>query len=196
MVGRQMVSQTIFIIRHAEKAEAGSESGVDADGNADEKSLTPRGWQRAGAWAQLFLPALAQPSALPTPTALYASAPMKKSEIALANAGSRSRRSLETLTPLAAMLGKLISTDFCRGQEVQLAAAISNLVGVSLVCWQHEDIGTIARSLNPTPHGLPENWPKDRFNVMFRFDRADGGTAWSFRQIVPVLLAGDSAATI
>jgi hypothetical protein len=191
-----MTNQTIFIIRHADKPEPGGDAGVDAAGNPDARSLPPRGWQRAGSWAQLFLPALAQPSALPTPMALYASAPMKKSEIALTDSGSKSRRPLETLTPLAAKLGKLINTDFSKGQEAQLAAAISNLAGVVLVCWQHEDIGTIAQSLMPNAQGLSAGWPKDRFNIMFRFDRADGAAAWVFQQILPVLLAGDTAVAI
>ena len=70
-----MPEQTILIIRHAEKPEPGGDSGVDFTGAPDPRSLTVRGWQRAGAWAELFVPALGQKSALPTPTTLFASDP-------------------------------------------------------------------------------------------------------------------------
>src|SRR5258707_8686182 len=42
-----MPEQTILIIRHAEKPEAGGDSGVDSTGAPDPRSLTVRGWQRA-----------------------------------------------------------------------------------------------------------------------------------------------------
>ena len=69
------MAETILIIRHAEKPTLGGDSGVDLSGAESSHSLTPRGWQRAGAWAQLFVPPLGQKPALPTPTALFASAP-------------------------------------------------------------------------------------------------------------------------
>ena len=77
-----MPEQTILIIRHAEKPEPGGDSGVDHTGAPDPRSLTVRGWQRAGAWAELFVPALGQKSALPTPTAMFAAAraPRRKQE--------------------------------------------------------------------------------------------------------------------
>src|SRR3981081_661734 len=53
-----MAEQTILIIRHAEKPESDSDSGdgVDATGALDPKSLTPRGWQRAGVWGGVCFP--------------------------------------------------------------------------------------------------------------------------------------------
>ena len=72
--------------------------------------------------------------------------------------------------------GIQIQLDYGKGDEAELATAISALDGVVLVCWQHEDIATIANALIPPPLGVPSNWPKERFNVIFRFDRSgDGG---------------------
>jgi hypothetical protein len=62
------------MMRHAEKPEKDSEvNGVDATGQEDGKSLTPRGWQRAGVWCELFVPSLGSSSALPRPTEISAS---------------------------------------------------------------------------------------------------------------------------
>jgi hypothetical protein len=185
-----MTDQTIFIIRHAEKPEGDEATGVDAAGGSDPRSLTPRGWQRAGAWAELFAPSLAQPS-LPRPTAIFASAPAGHHELGGDNGGSKSRRPLETITPLASKLGITVALEFSKGSESELAQAISGVDGVVLVCWQHEAILDIAKALRPTPTGLPEAWPGDRFNVIFKFSRTDNTTVWTFQQIVPQMLDGD-----
>src|SRR5215472_12322794 len=74
----------IYIIRHGEKpadvppAGPGQPAptptapfGVDYQGNQNEHCLLPRGWQRSGALAALFAPALGVPQAgLQVPTAL------------------------------------------------------------------------------------------------------------------------------
>jgi hypothetical protein len=39
---------------------------------------------------------------------------------------------------------------------------------------------------------LPAKWDRDRFDVVLRFDCAQDGAAWRFRQLFPQLLAGDS----
>lgn len=160
-------------------------------GQPDSKSLTPRGWQRAGAWVQVFSPALAHDGALPQPTAIFASAPLKPHE--KGDDRSKSHRPLETVSPLAARLAVTVDLRFTKGQEAALAVTISQVQGVVLVCWQHEDILAIAKSLNPLRQGLPAVWPGSRFNVVFQFDQADGNSRWSFRQLVPVMLDGDPA---
>jgi hypothetical protein len=80
-----VLPQMIYLIRHGEKpddspvASPGQSSpspgppfGVDADGNQSRHSLVPRGWQRSGALAVLFDPALGPLQAgLRSPTALY-----------------------------------------------------------------------------------------------------------------------------
>jgi hypothetical protein len=184
-----VADQSILIIRHAEKPEPGGDGGVDAQGQPDPKSLTPRGWQRAGAWVQIFSPALAPDSAPPQPAAIFASAPLKPQE--KGDDGSKSRRPLETVTPLAARFGITVDLSFTKGQEATLAATISNVPGAVLVCWQHEDILAIAQALDPSLQGLPAVWPGSRFNVIFQFDRPDAASPWSFRQLAPVMLDGD-----
>ena len=191
-----MADHTILIIRHAEKPEAAGDNGIDATGAQDPESLTPRGWQRAGAWAELFAPSLGQQPALPKPTAFLASAPASHAEIAAAGGGSKSRRPLETITPLAAKLGIRIDLHFAKGAEADLAAAISAIKGVVLVCWQHEDIVAVANALSPRAQDIPKNWPGDCFNVIFQFTRAKHVAQWVFQQIVPIMLEGDRSRQI
>jgi hypothetical protein len=69
--------------------------------------------------------------------------------------GSKSRRPLQTVSPLAARLKVTVDLNFSKGQEAALAGAISLIQGVVLVCWQHEDILGIANALVPAPVGLP-----------------------------------------
>jgi len=133
---------------------------------------------------------------LPTPTALFASAPASHKEVASGGGGSKSRRPLETITPLGAKLNIKVNQDFSKGSEAELAEAICAIDGVVLVCWQHEDIVAISNALTPAPTGIPETWPGDRFNVVFRFDRPDSASLWAFQQVMPVMLDGDMAAEI
>jgi hypothetical protein len=188
-----MSTQTILLIRHAEKPNGDGVAGVDTNGANDDRSLTPRGWQRAGAWAELFAPSLAEP-ALPRPTAIFASAPISHHHGD--DEGSKSRRPLETITPLAAKLGIGVNQTYSKGNESELAQAISALEGVTLVCWQHEVMLEIARALVPAPAGLPASWPPNCFNVILKFSRGAQGAPWKFEQIVPALLDGDQTSRI
>ncbi|SEJ90956.1 hypothetical protein SAMN05192539_102317 [Paraburkholderia diazotrophica] len=191
-----MSEQTVLIIRHAEKPEAGGDTGIDGSGAPDSRSLTPRGWQRAGIWTELFAPSLDHAGTYPRPAAIFASAPATHSEIAAGNSGSKSRRPLETVSPLAAKLGIDVNLNFGKGQEGDLAAAIAQIDGITLVCWQHEDIASIATALAPTVENIPSHWPGDRFNVIFEFSRTGNGEPWSFNQVVPVMLQGDPTSSI
>lgn len=175
---------TLLFIRHAEKPELGQAIGIDARGNPDKRSLTPRGWQCAGAWVQLFKPALGGVPALPEPSAIFASDPGDDDD--------RSSRPLETVTPLAAMLDLTVDHRFAKGQEAELAGTIEAMSGVVLVCWQHETIGAIVGARGNPPAGVPSHWPGACFNAVYQLDRSADG--WSFSQIMPVLLDGDPAA--
>jgi hypothetical protein len=191
-----MARQTILIMRHADKPEPAGDGGVDSVGMPDKNSLTPRGWQRAGIWAELFVPSLGQQRVLPRPTAIFASAPASKAEILAGHGGSKSRRPLETISPLAAKLGVDVDLRFAKGQEADLAATISLMDGVGLICWQHEDIVAIANALTPQPQGIPGKWPGVCFNVVFCFDRPEAAAPWTFQQFVPVMLNGDGSTPI
>ena len=185
-----MSALTILIIRHAEKpGEAWPGPGLTPDGVADKKSLVIRGWQRAGGWSALFGGGLGGDD-FPGPTAIYALNPN-------ATAGDDpSQRPFETITPLAARLTLTPIVKYPLGAEHDLVAEIVGLAGVVLVSWEHK---AIAKSILPaiagaqTLPGMPKKWDGARFDVVLRFDRSAPGAPWTFRQLFPRLMSGDSA---
>ena len=71
-LGAVAPSTLIMVIRHGEKPD-GSHLGVDANGNADDSSLTAIGWNRAHRLVDLLDPAQGPPRpGLARPTAIYA----------------------------------------------------------------------------------------------------------------------------
>jgi hypothetical protein len=185
-----MSALTILIIRHAEKpGEAWPGPGLTPDGVADKKSLVIRGWQRAGSWSALFGAGRGGDD-FPEPTMIYA-----------ANSSSTagedpSQRPFETIAPLAARLTLTPITKYPLGKESDLVAEIVGLAGVVLVSWEHK---AIVRTILPaiakgqTLHGAPSKWDGARFDVVFRLDRSAPGAPWTFRQLFPRLMSGDSA---
>src|SRR4029453_3498456 len=94
--------------RHAEKPAKDSEPyGVTEEGERSKESLEVRGWQRAGALANLFAPANGrfQNSSSPKPQFLFASKPLRR---------KGSHRPLETVTPLAQKLAVRVNSHFPR----------------------------------------------------------------------------------
>lgn len=189
-----MSTLTILIIRHAEKpGESWPGQGLTADETADKKSLVLRGWQRAGSWSALFGPLLGGPD-YPQRAVIYAADPN-------ANTGEEpSQRPFETVASLADRLGLKPDTTYALGQEAELAATIVGLAGgVVLVCWEHKAIVStllpkiVGGQIIP---GMSTKWSGDRFDVVLRFDRASPGALWSFRQLFPRLLSGDSDAAL
>jgi hypothetical protein len=199
---------TIYIIRHGEKpadpppaaagqAAAGSPGppfGVDFQGNQDPHSLLPRGWQRSGALAVLFDPALGPLQAgLQTPAALL-------SPSYGAAAKTAGHRTYQTIQGLSDRLGVAIVSGFAEGSEAQLAASVvSSYSGVVLICWEHGHLPAIATSL-PTVAGtvIPQPWPGDRFDVIWTFTLVPGSAPaqYSFGQIPQQLLSGDADTVI
>ena len=185
-----MSALTIILVRHAEKPGGDFPGpGLTIDGEDSGKSLVVRGWQRAGAWAGLFGTGFGG-AEYPRPTIVYAANPD-------AGGDDSSHRPLETATPLAARLGVEIVQRFGVGEEAGLVADIVRLTGVVVVFWEHKaitaDIIPRLRGDQPLP-GVPEKWDGDRFDVALRFDRALPGSPWSFRQLSPRVLSGDSDA--
>jgi broad specificity phosphatase PhoE len=174
----------IILIRHAEKPlhTTGSPHGVNQQGQQDPHSLTVTGWIRAGALVGLFAPSHGEPRAeLRRPDTIYGSA----------HAGGQSRRSVQTVSPLAARLGLVVITRFAAGQERDLAREIRGRPGVTLVAWHHEAIHEIPHNLGrvePTP---PGHWPHDRFDMIWTFTPDQDG--WRFAQVPQLLLPGDLA---
>jgi hypothetical protein len=184
---------TILIIRHAEKpGEAWPGPGLKIDGTPDKEALVIRGWQRAGSWSALFGAGLGGPD-YPRPQMIFAANPATPS-----GDPEPSQRPFETIKPLAERLGMDLKPikAFAKGQEEGLAQKLVSLDGVVvLVSWEHE---AIVEKLLPkiaagqSLPGMPTEWDGKRFDVVLRFDRAAPGAPWSFRQLFPRLLSGDS----
>jgi hypothetical protein len=194
--------EQIYVVRHGEKpadppsptATPSPPFGIDINGNQSIHSLLPRGWQRSGALAVLFAPAIGPPQAgLRTPLTLFSPDYGKADK-------TQGHRTYETIQGLSGRLNLPISSPFAEGQESALAnAVVSGCTGVVLVCWEHQHIPAIAAAL-PTVAGtqIPAAWPGDRFDMIWSFSLQAGttSTAYVFTQIPQQLLAGDSATII
>lgn len=191
----------IYLIRHAEKPGDPSDAddatgppfGVDANGNQNSHSLIPRGWQRSGALAVLFHPALGPPQAgLCPPSALLCPDYGDKTQ---------EHRTYQTIQGLSGRLGVAITSHYAEGDEAKLAEhVIAHHAGsVVLICWEHKHIPAIATAL-PTVSGtvIPPSWPGDRFDVIWSFTAVPGTSppGYAFTQIPQQLLAGDADSVI
>ena len=172
----------IMIIRHGEKPTIKHQPpfGVTQDGEQDLESLTVRGWLRAAGLGRLFNPAGNQfpNDALDRPALIYASAPRDPGVALEQDEDSRSKRPLQTITPLAQELSVAPILDFGKRQEAALAKQVLAQSGVILISWQHEAIGEIARNLvedNEPKATVPAQWPDDRFRHRLDFRSAGQG---------------------
>ena len=184
-------SHTIVLIRHAEIPGTQPPFGIDADGVRDEFGLVPRGWQRAGALARLFAPNGSEPSGVAAPTRLIAPAFGDPD-------AAKARRMHATLSGTAALLELEVQTPWGEGEEQALASEITaETDGVTLVCWGHTFIPTLARLIAPgAATEIPGRWPDERFDLIWTF-RADVNTGhYRFGQMPQQLLAGDSETLI
>lgn len=199
--------EVIYLIRHGEKpadlppAGPGQSAptptapfGVDDQGVQDEHSLLPRGWQRSGALAVLFAPALGAPRAgLQIPATLLSPSYGDPGKTA-------AHRTYQTIQGLSDRLGLQITSDFAEGQEPQLAASVvSTYSGVVLICWEHQHIPALASSLPVIPGAvIPQKWPGDRFDVIWTFTLVPGAAParYTFGQVPQQLLSGDMGTVI
>lgn len=180
----------IMLIRHAEKpSKTPPPHGVTAEGERESESLSVRGWQRAGALASLFAPAGGSfhNPALAEPSFLYASKPTRR---------NGSRRSLETLTPLAEKLAIRININYPKLEAREMLEEASLCDGVVLICWQHEFIPGIVNHILDDTATAPQHWPDDRFDVVWVCERDAAAGRYGFRQVPQNLLMGDWALPI
>jgi hypothetical protein len=173
--------QVLMLIRHAEKPlPTGHAFGTSPEGRTDKRSLTVDGWLRAGALVELFAPARgAPPAGLRRPDAVYAAA----------GRNGRSRRSVETVEPLARQLGVPVVDRYAPGEERELVGELVDRPGATLVSWHHKSLHRVVDSLGditPTP---PRSWPRDRYDMVWVFVR--DGARWRFTQVPQLLLPGD-----
>ena len=180
----------IILLRHAEKpSKDGAPFGITRKGERSKESLEVRGWQRAGALANLFAPASdhLQHRALATPHFLYASKPLRR---------KGSRRPLETITPLAEKLAIKINSDYQRSQLVSMVEDAVSRRGVVLICWQREFIPDIASLILGAKKIAPGEWPENRYDMIWVFDLQRSSSSYKFRQVPQELLAGDLVTSI
>ena len=179
-----------MLIRHAEKpAKDDAPYGVTRKGERSKESLEVRGWQRAGALTNLFVPANGhvQHPSLAKPQFLYASKPLRR---------KGSRRPLETIMPLAEKLAIKIKSDFQRSNFESMLEEVFSRKGVVLICWQREYIPDIASLILGSEKIAPPDWPEDRFDMIWVFDLHRSSSKYKFKQVPQKLLAGDSARPI
>jgi broad specificity phosphatase PhoE len=187
-----------MVIRHGEKPSVKHRPpyGVTADGEQDWESLTVRGWLRAGALQNLFAPSRGRvDDQLATPTIIYVSRPRDLGVPTAHDDLSKSKRPLQTITPLAAKLEITPILEFGKGDEAKLATDILNQAGVVLISWQHEKIYDIAQHLvgeKPPEPAIPTTkWPEARFDLVWVFDPPSQNGRWKFAQVPQKLLLGD-----
>jgi broad specificity phosphatase PhoE len=181
---------SISLIRHAEKQLGdGPPRGVSVDGTPDPESLTPRGWQRAGALIGLFVSRAGQHGTAPlaTPDRLVAS------EV---GPHSHSRRPVETLQPLSERLGLPLDEPFLADDLDHLVQAIQAMSGHVLVAWEHKRIPRIANMLVGRGSSVPQVWPDGRFDLVWVLEPDSTSGGLRLRQVPQLLLAGDRAEPI
>ncbi len=182
-----MPASKIMLIRHAEKPDNNT-TGVLTEGHHDEHSLSVLGWQRAGALAVWLGPQHAheRDPKLASPHFLYA---------AKFHEGHQSKRCYQTLVPLAEKLGLEINIDFKNEDHVEMVAHARARHGVVLISWHHEAIPKVTRHILDSKSAHPQDWPDERFDVVWVFD-ADASGGYALSQVPTMLLAGDKATPI
>jgi hypothetical protein len=182
---RSQRATKIMLVRHAEKPAKDSEPyGVTEEGERSKESLEVRGWQRAGALANLLAPTNRhfQHAALAKPQFLFASKPLRR---------KGSRRPIETLTPLAQKLAIRINSNFQRSDFESMLDEVYSCKGVVLICWQREYIPEIASHILGSKKIAPPVWPDDCFDMIWVFDLVPSSSKYTFKQVPQRLLSGD-----
>ena len=175
----------ILISRHAEKPDPHEGSvGVDKHGKTDEHSLSVRGWQRAGALAALLAHAPQVPhSSIVRPARVVATKPTKH---------ARSRREVDTATPVAERLGLRLIDDHGHGDLDALADLVLGDPSPILVVWHHGEIPQVAVALGADPDQVPHAWPEHRYDLLWVLTRNEVGS-YDLDIVPQRLLAGDAS---
>ena len=179
---------TIYLIRHGEKPpKIPPPHGLTAAGeHDDDHSLTIRGWQRAGALMTLFAPVdqqfragFAHPDRLVAPK--YTDAP------------AVDERTHQTIDVIRQQTGYTVEMP-CKVAEKDdklkaVGRTLATYTGVTLVCWEHDDLQPIAQGVAPNADIPP--WDGDRFDMVWVFTSDTGPDGFDFTQIPQLLLPGD-----
>ncbi len=185
----------IMIVRHCEKPTNNSEPyGVTHDGEKDFESPTVRGWQRSGALVPLFAPTngVLQDPRLLTPNVLYASKAVKHHS----KIHSHSRRPIDTIKPLSQRLGLKINTDFTKEDYKAMVKNVLTEEGTVLISWEHELVPALSNHITGNKSTVPQDWPDDRFDLVWIFDLDLKTDRYTFSQVPQNLLSGDQPTVI
>jgi broad specificity phosphatase PhoE len=147
-----MNSGQVLLMRHAEKSA-----------DPHDPNLTPDGVARADRLPDYIK------ATFGTPSFLFASAESK-----------HSRRPIETLEPLSIATGLTIDTSFADQDYSALAHQLLEKDQyedkLSIVCWHHGNIPSLAHALGLPDRAYPDPWDRGIFNLIL---------AISFRSGVP-----------
>lgn len=229
--------KTIYIIRHGEKPVSTDPDkpetipahtpvelqpttyGIDSQGLFNPDSLTPRGWQRAGALAVLFgrapIATMTEPgdaAALRRPDQLFA--PLYEHPNGQPDATDH--RAYETIQPLCEVLDGLsragggpdmvIQADYLiTDTSAAIAAVLASGATTALVAWEHHNIYVQGTVKPPVPsaglvagltvtniQAVPPKWPGNRFDLIWCFQLNGDANAYTFSELPQLILAGDS----
>jgi hypothetical protein len=152
MAAPPLANAVILIIRHAEKPLSGP-------------GLTLAGQQRAEDYVSFFK------------NYQIDSHPLHLDHLIAAADSKRSERPRLTLLPLSAALHLPIDTRFHSKDISALTKALQSKPNgkIILICWHHEEIPDILRSLGADPTALLPNgsWPNNVYNwvIVLRYDK-------------------------
>jgi broad specificity phosphatase PhoE len=182
-----MPATKIMVIRHAERPpDDGSIDGVGLSGSKDPEDLIVKGWARAGALVRFFAPAdghFANPL-LATPDIIFASKVAHHSP---------SQRPQHTVMLLADFLHKPVVQTHLKGEENALVVDAMATNGTVLISWERELIPEVGNLIVGNNTTCPQKWHRDRFDLVWIFNRPSGTAQWTFTQVPQLLLPGDSS---
>lgn len=178
-------ADVIMFIRHAEKpGEDGPPHGIDHDGERNPHALSVRGWTRAGALAGLFAH---DPQSLAPPLVVPERVIATKS-----TDDYKSKREVNTASPLAQRLNLSVEKDFDHSQTTQLRDSLLADRRPAIVVWHHHALADVVRAF-PVHNldAIPATWPSDRFDLIWVLVREPDASAFTFSVVPQNLLDGD-----
>lgn len=179
--------QAVMFIRHGEKpGDNGPPHGINHKGDSDPHSLSVRGWTRAGALAALFAHA-------PFDTHLDVVVPARI--VATKSTDDyKSKREVDTATPLAHRLALTVDQDFDHAHAAELASSILGDSRPTLVVWHHGSMTDIISKLPVSNRDdIPHHWPEDRFDLIWTLSKGPEESEYRFAIVPQQLLDGDLA---
>ncbi len=202
------MSDLVICLRHGEKpinaehpcqpvpSDDKNGPGFDEHGREYAHSLTIRGWQRAGALAATYLCGQLGPRASVTPVTFLVPRYVDEN----GRDESSRHRPHQTVYPLSRRLGQVpLPLDDPPGERhvhaddegyvQQLYQLITKVCGVAVVCWEHKGLVALAKQL--APEDPPGGWCKERFDVLWRFQRPAPDATYDFERLDQDLLAPD-----